>query len=299
MNLRHMEVFRAVMLTGSVNGAAELLHVSQPAISKMLAQAARLSGLALFERVKGRLMPTPEAHTLYTEIETAWRSVERVKELSRSLVNPEAGTLRLAVTASIAPYLAPQAVARLYEQFPSLQVHVEILVAPIMVDALLDHSADVGVAVLPNEHPNLVTVKKYDCGLVCVMRKDHPLARKRGIRPADLADHRVISSSASTPYGQSLRRAYGEAAGRLKLDLEVRSSTAACWFAQSGAGIALVDTAAVAGTSFSGLAVKPFVNEERLEVRVIRNRYRPMSVVQQHFCTAFDKVWRTAFPRRR
>ena len=299
MNLRHMEVFRAVMLTGGVGGAAELLHVSQPAVSKMLGQAARQSGLVLFERVKGRLVPTPEAQSLYAEIEVAWRSVERVREMSRSLAHPEAGTLRLAVSASIATFLAPQAVARLYEEFPHLKVHVEILVAPIMVDALLDHSADLGVAVQANDHPNLVTVQRYDCGLACVMRMDHPLARKKAIRPVDLAGHRVISSAASTPYGQSLRRAYGESGGGLSLDLEVRSATTACWFAQSGAGIAIVDEAAVAGSSFAGLALKPYLNDERLDVQVIRNRYRPTSVVQQHFCTVFDQVWRAAFPRRR
>ena len=60
MNLRQMEVFRAVMLTGGVGGAAQLLHVSQPAISKVLAQAQKQAGFALFERVKGRLLPTLE-----------------------------------------------------------------------------------------------------------------------------------------------------------------------------------------------------------------------------------------------
>lgn len=64
MNLRQMEVFRAVMFSGGVNSAAELLHVSPPAVSKVLAQAARASGLVLFERVKGRLIATPEAHQL-------------------------------------------------------------------------------------------------------------------------------------------------------------------------------------------------------------------------------------------
>src|SRR5687768_8239468 len=64
MNLRQMEVFRAVMVSGGVNSAAALLHVSPPAISKVLAQAAKSTGLVLFERVRGRLIPTPEAQQL-------------------------------------------------------------------------------------------------------------------------------------------------------------------------------------------------------------------------------------------
>lgn len=295
MNLRHMEVFRAVMLTGGVGGAAELLHVSQPAVSKLLAHAARQSGLTLFERVKGRLVPTPEARALHAEIESAWRGVERVQSVSRSLAHPEAGSLRLAVSASLAPGLVPQAVARLYEQLPQLRVHLEILVAPIMTDALLDHSADLGVALMPNAHPNLVAARKYECGWVCVVPEAHPLARKRLIRPADLVGERLIGSPPGTAYGQSLIRAYGASIADAPLALDVRSSATACWLAQAGAGVAVVDEAVVAGRSFTGLVVKPYASSERLSVRLVRNRYRPLSVVQKAFCVAFDEVWQRYF----
>ncbi|CAN5388411.1 hypothetical protein BH09PSE5_BH09PSE5_30770 [soil metagenome] len=68
------------MLTGSVSAASELLHVSQPAVSKVLANAARQSGFTLFERIRGRLVPTPEARELYADIEGMWRSVEKVRD---------------------------------------------------------------------------------------------------------------------------------------------------------------------------------------------------------------------------
>jgi DNA-binding transcriptional LysR family regulator len=294
MNLRQMEVFRAVMLTGGVSGAAQLLHVSQPAISKMLAQAARQAGFALFERVKGRLVATPEAQQLQEEVERLWRGVERVRDVSRSLAAPQTGTLRLAVSASLASHLTPGAVALLYEKFPRLKSRIEVLIPPIMVDALLDHSAHLGVGLQPNDHPNLVAVQSYRCGLACVMREDHPLAQKKIVKPADLRGHRVITSPANTPYGQTLLRSYGREAGKLHLDLEVRSSTTACWYAQAGAGVAVVDQAAVTGFSYSGLAVRPFHSRERLDISIVRNRYRPMSAVQQAFCAAFDQVWRQA-----
>jgi len=286
-----MEVFRAVMLTGSVNGATELLHVSQPAVSKLLAHAARQAGLVLFERVKGRLVPTPEAQQLYAEIEHLWRGVERVRDVTRGLADPQTGTLQLAVSASLASHLVPRAVALLYQRFPRLKTSVEVLVAPIMVNALLDHSAHLGVGMLPNAHPNLVAVRSYACGLACAMREDHPLASKKTITPADLRGQRVIGSPAGTPYGQSLLRAYGKAAAAMGLDIEVRSATTACWFAQAGAGVAVVDRAAVAGRTFQGLAVRPFRSGESLDVRIIRNRYRPLSVVHKAFCEAFDRVW--------
>jgi len=294
MNLRHMEVFRAVMLTGSVNAAAEMLHVSPPAVSKLLGHAARRTGLTLFERVRGRLVPTPEAQQLYAEIENLWRGVERVRDVSRSLARPDAGTLRLAVSASLATHLAPKAVALLHDAFPGLRSRIEILVPSIMANALLDHSMDLAVGLLPPEHPNLAVVKSYQCGLACAMPEAHPLASRKVVRAADLKGYRVITSPLDTTYGQSLRRAYGKAASTLRLDLEVRSSTTACWFAQAGAGVAVVDRAAVAGRPFSGLVVRPFQSPGQLDVCIIRHRYRPLSVVQQHFCDIFDRVWREA-----
>src|SRR5688500_4000921 len=107
MNLRQIEVFRAVMLTGGVGSAAELLHVSQPAVSKVLAYAVKSTGLVLFERIKGRLVPTPEAKALYAEVEAVWRRVEKLRDFSRELAQPRAGTLRLVTTASLAPSLVP------------------------------------------------------------------------------------------------------------------------------------------------------------------------------------------------
>ena len=294
MNLRQMEVFRAVMLTGGVGGAAQLLHVSPPAISKVLAQAQRQLGFALFERVKGRLVPTPEGQQLHAEVQALWRGVERVRDVSKALASPSTGTLRLAVSASLAPHLVPSTLALLCEQFPGLNCRLEILVAPIMVDALLDQSVDLGVALQPNEHPNLVREQMFRCGFACAMHPAHPLAQREVVKPADLRGERIIGSPADTPYGQALLRAYGREAATLRIALLVRSSASACWLAQAGAGVAVVDQAAVAGDTFNGLAVRPFQTRERLAVGILRNRYRPMSKVQEAFCAGFGQVWKMA-----
>lgn len=293
MNLRQMEVFRAVMQSGGVNSAANLLHVSPPAISKVLAQAAKASGLVLFERVKGRLIPTPEADQLFEEIDKLWQGVEAVRDISRELRKPAHATLRLVCTASLAPYLVSRSLAQLYQTIPRLQCRVRVVAPDVLNQQLLHRESHLGIALGPHDHPNLETVKSYTCGLACVMRSDHPLAAKRLIRPNDLASERVISSPESTPFGQTLKRAFGTAGARMHKDLDCTSSTTACWFAQAGVGIAVVDQASIAGGLLAGLEVRPFQSSEKLEVRVIRNRYRPMSVAERSFVEAFGTVWRT------
>ncbi|MEO5671841.1 MAG: LysR family transcriptional regulator [Ramlibacter sp.] len=293
MNLRQMEVFRAVMYSGGVNSAAELLHVSPPAISKVLAQATKASGLVLFERVKGRLIPTPEATHLYAEVDKLWHGVEKVRDTSRELAQGARTTLRLVCSASLAPYLVSRTVAALYVRFPRLQCRVQVVSPDIINQQLLDRVSQLGVALAPHDHPNLETVKAYQCGLACVMRSDHPLAKKKLVKPADLAGERVISSPESTPFGQTLRRAFGAEGARMHRDFECTSSTTACWFAQAGVGVAVVDQVAIAGGLLAGLEVRPFQSAEKLPVRIIRNRYRPMSVAERAFVEAFGDVWDT------
>lgn len=298
MNLRHMEVFRAVMATGGVSGAAQLLHVSQPAVSKLLAQAQRHTGFALFQRVRGRLVPTPEARQLHEEIEALWRGVERLRGVERALADPGSGSLRLAVTASVSATLVPRAVALLYQRHPYARLSVETLVPAIMTDTLLAQSSHLGVALLPNEHPNLVFERSYQCGLACVMPDGHPLAALPRVRASDLRGHRVITSPVTSAYGRALHSAYGVHADSLRLELEARSSWSACMFAAAGAGVAVVDTAVVAAALPAGLQVRPFAQSAarraRLPLHIVRNRYRPLSGLERAFCDAFDTVWKAA-----
>ena len=65
MRLRQIEVFRAVMLAGTVSGAARLLNVTHPAVTNVLLHTEDELGIKLFERIKGRLYPTAEGRALY------------------------------------------------------------------------------------------------------------------------------------------------------------------------------------------------------------------------------------------
>ncbi|HZG47457.1 MAG TPA: LysR family transcriptional regulator, partial [Allosphingosinicella sp.] len=68
MNLRHIEIFHAVYVNGSVSAAARALNVSQPSVSKMLRHAESLLGFQLFQRTNGGLVPTADAHTLFADV---------------------------------------------------------------------------------------------------------------------------------------------------------------------------------------------------------------------------------------
>jgi molybdate transport repressor ModE-like protein len=82
MNARHLEIFRAIMRHGSLTAAAEALHVSQPAVSKMLRHFESVIGYKLFERISGRLAATPEARLLYRDADRIFREIEALRVFS-------------------------------------------------------------------------------------------------------------------------------------------------------------------------------------------------------------------------
>lgn len=293
MNLRHIEVFRAVMLTGTVTGAADLLHVSPPAVSKLLALAERRAGVRLFERVKGRLAVTPEGRCLFSEVEGLWKRVERVREVARDLANPTAGSLGLGISPSFGTYLIPLVVADLFRRYPKLALKVDLLASNKLIEALVDGTVDVGVALLPSDHPNLSALARYHCGLVCVVPKDHRLAPRKAIRPADLDGERLISFSQITD-ARLLEPAQGS-----RIDMVLHSGPSACWFAQAGAGVAVVDALTPAGGSFANVVTIPLKPAAKLDIRVLRNSHRPLSRVAEEFHEAFNRVWKEVVPRNR
>lgn len=300
MNLRAMEVFRAVMVAGSVKGAATLLHVSQPAVSKLLSAAERRSGLRLFERVKGRLVATQAAHRLYAEIETVWKAVSRVQDISRELARPRGGSLYLAASSRFCTFLLPTAVTRLFASVEGLNVRVEMVMPHLLHEALIAGIADLGIVMCPPTHPSLVAARSYTCRLVCVMPQSHRLATRRRVNPSDLKGERLIGFSKAPVLGDILERVYeGVLDDDVQIQLEVSSGPIACWFSQAGGGIAILDETTIAGQPFPGLVARPLSHSPLVDVHIMRHAHRPMSHAAHAFCDVFDEVWKTYVPTRR
>lgn len=107
MRLRHIEIFQAIRQTGSISGAAQLLHVSQPAVTKVLQHAELQLGFPLFLRVRGKLQPTPEALELEREVDKVSESLQGVRRLAQNLRRAPGHSLRIGATPALALALLP------------------------------------------------------------------------------------------------------------------------------------------------------------------------------------------------
>ena len=111
MRLRQIEVFHAVYTHGSITNAAAALNVSQPSVSKVLAHAEQQLGYRLFDRVKGKLIPTPEAHQLFSHVRDVYEDVDRLRHVAVNLRDASGGRIRVASTPAFGLEILPRAIA--------------------------------------------------------------------------------------------------------------------------------------------------------------------------------------------
>ena len=291
LNLRQIEVFRAIMITGSISGAARPLSVSQPAISRLLAYTEDRLALRLFERVRGRVQPTPEAKRLFREVEHIHEGVTRVNALAEELRERGAGALRVAASPSVGEALVPEAIVRLRERFANLRVEFEILTLPEVIAKVRAGRADLGVTILPVDEPTLNVEVLAEGRLMAIMPIDHALAAARVVKAADLARAGAfIGFSPQTPYGDLVARALARKQKAPAIDLVVRFTPVACALAQAGAGVAVVDEFVLRGNAWPKIAARPLSPAFTVAARLVTPRFEPLSRTARAFCDLLREI---------
>ena len=266
-----MEVFRTVMLTGSINGAAKLLFTSQPGISRIVAHTEQTLGLALFNRVKGKLVPTPEAEALYREVEEFYQQALRVDEFARSLGRGTSGTLNVSSSPCLSRGIMARAIARFVQRYPEIRINFHTTLLNSMAQEVLSHKVDLAVSVLPLEHPNLRVTPFTEGRMVCLVPTGHALAQRPAVSIAEIAQYPVIAHDPSIPFGQLVRAAFRKADVLLQTRINIHQTEMACSLVRAGAGVAMVDEFTVEGLAWPDLRVLPLAEEIRLTPSVVRS----------------------------
>ena len=204
MRLRHIEVFHAIMRTGSLSKAAELLCVSQPAVSKVLAHAERSAGLKLFARAHGRLQPTREAELLFAETQKLQSSLDSIRDLARNLVLHPQGLLRIGCLPSLGLSLIPQAVQAFRASYPAVSLKIQTRHTAELLNALLTRELDVGVALNPPARPGIEALELGRTAVVCVAPPDDPTPADVPLALQAFVDGDWISIGNVDPLGETI-----------------------------------------------------------------------------------------------
>lgn len=257
LNLRQIEAFRAVMLTGSVVGAARLMSVTQPGVSRTIGLMELRIGYALFERRGRRLVPTPEAEALYREIEHLYGSIERISQVAQDIRYQRAGALRVATLPALAQWLVPRAIARFLATRPNVTVFVQSLPSRQIAELVSTRQFDVGIVELPLSRPAIEIEPLEPVASMAVLPAGHRLATKKLISLKDLDGERMVLLSQHSFLRYQMDEAFSKLGVAPNVVLETPSSLIACALVAAGAGITLVSRLTAAPFAGPDLVVRP------------------------------------------
>jgi DNA-binding transcriptional LysR family regulator len=250
LSLRQIEAFRATMQAGTVVAAAQLLSVTQPAVSRLLALLELRIGFALFERRGRRLLPTAEAQQLFREVERLQLGVERLAHVALDIRMQRAGALRLAVLPAIAQWLAPRVATRFLAPRPGVRLFLDSLPSRQIAELVATHQYDVGVVEMPVLQSTLEIELIEGIETVAVLPAGHRLAAQTRISARDLAGERLVLLSHHSLQRHRLEDWFARRRVTPNIVVETPQSTIACALVAAGAGVTLVSR--VAAGSYTG-----------------------------------------------
>ena len=271
LNLRQVEAFKAVIEHGTVSRAAEVMNISQPAMSKLIAHLEDDTDLRLFERVKGRLAPTPHGMRLYAEIDRIFAGLRQVENAVEAIRRDEQGRLLIGVMPALSGSFIEGAVSRFLKRQPGVFCAIQSRSSQWITDGLVTRKLDVGLVIAPIDNPYVVAEPLMGHPVVCIAPLGHRLAEKTVVRPADLAG---VPFVAFDPESHTSQRVSGalQAHGVVPETVMVANvSPTLCEFVAAGVGVSLVHPLIVGGMR-ERLAIRPFEPVVHLDFQLCRIR---------------------------
>lgn len=276
MRARQLEVFCMLMRSGTVTGAAAMLNISQPALSQILLHAEDQLGFKLFNRVRGRLVPTQEAQELYPEAERIFSELGALRRRTLDMRHGRTGLIRLGASAPPSMSIIPHAMAAFRKAHPDIVVRT--LIAPMLNVVDMLRNGDISMGIVMNNRPyhdiEVETVGHTE--LVCVLPTGHPLARLERIGFADIGEEPLISYRSDTLPARLLSSVAEAEGSEFAPAIEIDVSMTALPFVQQGLGIAIVD-GLLPWDGFPGIAIRPLRLRTTVPIAFLTSKDRPLT----------------------
>jgi len=241
ITLRQLLMFRTLMETRSVTETANLIGVTQPAVSKTLAQIEATLGIELFQRLHGRIRPLPNAERLYVEADRLLRQVEALNGAVAEMRSTGEARLAVAAIPILASTVIASAVGRYLAGHADAQISTIAMNSDKVVEQVRARLVQLGFVHRIVEEPGIEGEVVAKSEIVCVARKDHPLAGRKSVSPRELAGAPLILLDPLTPSTPMLRELFHSQGVSPTIAVETNMSDAAQAVAEAGGGIALID----------------------------------------------------------
>ncbi len=282
LRFRQLQAFHAIVETGTVTGAAEQLGISQPGISNLLAQLERQTRFKLFDRTKGRLIPTPEAGVLFREVDTVVRGLDHVSQAMTDLQNKQAGQLQVASQHSISFGFMPKLIARFAKDRPDMSISFQSQYSTKVQEWVRAGLFEIGICELPllHEafHEHLLTLETR-----LALPAGHPLGRHAVLTPELLDNVPFIVMGPDHMTHRRTREAFHRAGVPWRTRVHSHLFKNMLSFVKEGMGVSILDPFALDFDAEGGFISRPFRPAIMMDMAVITSRSRPLSAVGQEF----------------
>lgn len=281
---RQLEAFRAVMARGKVTLAAEVLNTTQPTVSRLISDLEATVGFELFERRGRSVIPTPEAQSLYEEVERSFVGLSEISRVIEDIRDYRRGSLLIAGMPALALKFLPQVIAEFIAGEPGVRVSLRARSSQAVFRHVSSQQFDIGFAEIDAEHPAVDRRVLAGGTMKAVLPADHPLCDKRVLRAADFDGQPFIAlgEEISTRTETDLFLAAGGA--RPKIVAEAQLSASICEMVACGSGVSIVEPVTAAQASETGRVVtKELEPAQRFSYDVLLPALRKPSRVALRF----------------
>lgn len=283
LRLRYVEVFLALMQTGSTNGAAQMLCTTQPSISKALWALERQLGFALFLRTGTGLKPTADAYTLMAEANRVNEEVRSFLQVAAELQEGHGAHINVQTTPALSSILVPKVVARYKQRWQHAKLSLGVATTEKVLSNVRSHLTDIGIVITTAEENIGLVRPLWTAPMVCIFPKGHTLSANRAIWPKDLASLALIGYRTSLGLGKLVEKAFAEAGVLQHVDVRVNNTSVICGIVDEGYGVAVVDRLSLASQNYPNLEYRPFFPECPMHIGLVLSEQRPLSIQGERF----------------
>jgi len=284
MEYRQLEAFAAVMSTGSITAAAQLLARSQPAVTRLVQELEAEIGYALFSRNGPRITPTEQGFLLYDDVDRALGSLRKIRERAAEIARGDAQPLLLAAISALAVGLLPQALRQVESQFGAMPVQLRTALPEQVAHAVLTGAVQLGACSLPLAHSGLQVHWIGELPCVVALPEGDPLLAHEVVPLAALAQRRIVTMNHTSHLRQRvdavLARA-GRTPEQASLQIETNASVNAQALVRAGLAVAVLEPLTALGLPQAGVVVRPLDVHIPFFFGVITPQSRPLTAAVQ------------------
>lgn len=277
INHRQLEAFNALVAMGSTVKAAELLGISQPAVSRLIKQLETETRLRLFDREGGRMSTTREGRAFHREVDRAFLSLRKLELVAHEIRTYDRGQLRIGALPALGFSFIPDVVEAFAKENPGTLVKMETISSATIRDVVAGGQFDLGFVADEVDITGLLAERFAAPPVVCIMPPGHPLAEKSVIAPQDLAGQPFVSLSHVDRTRRRIDTLFDKVGVQRQVVVETHFALSVCQLVSRGMGLGLINPYSLGSTAPGEIVARAFAPRVHFNTMMIYPADRPIS----------------------